>query len=283
MQNWLDGGSQTLSDARSTFGMKDNKMDVPVVVLAGGLGTRLREETEFRPKPMVEIGGHPLLWHIMKIYSSYGFDEFVVCLGYKGDVIKDFFINYRARQGGLSIDLSTGLYEMHNPKGGEHWRVHLLETGIDTMTGGRIKRAAQFLGARRFMATYGDGVADVDMNKLLAFHEAHGRLATISAVRPPSRFGGLTLEGDLIRSFDEKPLLGEGWINGGFMVCEPAVAELIENDKTILERAPLEKLARDGELVGYRHDKFWQCMDTVRDLTYLRDVWNSGSAPWKVW
>lgn len=258
-------------------------MSIPVVLLAGGLGTRLREETEAKPKPMVEIGGYPILWHIMKTYAHYGFNEFVVCLGYKGHVIKEFFLDYKARQGGMSIDLATGVVEMHGHDGGEKWTVHLLETGQDTMTGGRIKRAANFLGRRRFMATYGDGVADIDIKALIEFHEKHGHRATLSAVRPPARFGGLTIEGDKIASFNEKPLLGEGWINGGYMVFEPEVADYIENDATILERAPLERLADEGELMAYRHDKFWQCMDTVRDLTFLREKWDGGLADWKVW
>lgn len=258
-------------------------MSVPVVLLAGGLGTRLKEETEFKPKPMVEVGGHPIIWHIMKNYAASGFDEFVICLGYRGDVIKDFFLNYRARQGGFSIDLKTGEYKMHHPESGEVWKVHLLETGDSTMTGGRIKRAAQFLGPQRFMATYGDGLSSVDFQKLLAFHEAHGKTATITAVRPPARFGGIQMQGEKILSFDEKPQVGEGWINGGFMVFEPGIVDYVEGDPTVLERAPLELLAQRGELMANRHDGFWQCMDTVRDLTLLRDLWNSGKSPWKCW
>jgi glucose-1-phosphate cytidylyltransferase len=258
-------------------------MSVPVVLLAGGLGTRLREETDVKPKPMVEVGGHPILWHIMKSYASYGFDEFVICLGYKGDTIKDFFLNYRSRQGGVSVDLATGRFDMHEPLAGETWKVHLLETGLDTMTGGRIRRAAQFLGGRRFMATYGDGVSDIDLRALLALHESSGKRATITAVRPPARFGGLKLEGDQVSSFDEKPQIGEGWINGGYMVFEPGVVDLIEGDATVLERYPLETLADQGQLAAYKHEGFWQCMDTVRDLTLLRDLWDRGAPPWKHW
>jgi glucose-1-phosphate cytidylyltransferase len=258
-------------------------MSVPVVLLAGGLGTRLREETDVKPKPMVEVGGHPILWHIMKSYAAHGFDEFVVCLGYKGDSIKDFFLNYRSRQGGVSVDLASGRFDMHDPSAGESWRVHLLETGLETMTGGRVKRAAQFLGPRRFLATYGDGVSDVDLGALVAFHEASGRKATLTAVRPPARFGGLEMEGDLVRHFNEKPQVGEGWINGGFMVFEPSIVDLIEGDATVLERAPLETLAAQGELNAYKHEGFWQCMDTVRDLTLLRELWESGRAPWMKW
>lgn len=258
-------------------------MSVPVVLLAGGLGTRLREETEIKPKPMVEIGGHPILWHIMKSYAACGFDEFVICLGYKGSVIKEFFLDYRARQGSLSVDLGSGRFEMHDHGTDETWKVHLLDTGYDTMTGGRIRRAAQFLGRRRFMATYGDGVTDLDFRELLAFHEREGRRATITAVRPPARFGGLTLDGARVVSFDEKPQVGEGWINGGFMVFEPGIEDLIEGDATVLERAPLERLAEASQLSAYGHDGFWQCMDTVRDVTFLRSSWDGGAPPWKTW
>lgn len=258
-------------------------MSIPVVLLAGGLGTRLREETEVRPKPMVEIGGHPMLWHIMKSYAAFGFDEFVICLGYKGDVIKQFFLNYRSRQGSFSIDLGTGKFSMHDPKAGETWKVHLLETGIDTMTGGRIKRAVEFLGQRRFMATYGDGVANIDLNALIAYHVENKRRATITAVRPPARFGGIGLDAGRVVSFIEKPQIGEGWINGGFMVFEPDIIDLIPGDDTVLERGPLEMLAERGELGAFSHHGFWQCMDTVRDLMLLREAWDSGAPPWKSW
>jgi glucose-1-phosphate cytidylyltransferase len=256
-------------------------MSVPVVILAGGLGTRLREETHVKPKPMVEVGGHPILWHIMKSYSSFGANEFAVCLGYKGETIKEFFLHYRAKQGSLSVNVGTGEITPHSHEARENWNVHLLDTGHDTMTGGRVKRAARFLGRRRIMLTYGDGVADVDIRALLDFHETQGKLATITAVRPPARFGGLTLDAGRVVSFDEKPQVGEGWINGGFMVLEPEVADYIEGDATILERAPLETLAADGQLAAYQHEGFWQCMDTVRDLSLLREIWDSGQAPWK--
>ncbi len=255
----------------------------PVVILAGGLGTRLREETEVKPKPMVEVGGHPILWHILKTYAAYGCREFVICLGYKGEVIKDFFLNYRSRQGSLTVELGSGECRMHVPDVSEPWTVHLLETGYETQTGGRIRRAAAFLGGRRFFATYGDGVASVDINRLLAHHEAEGRLATITAVRPPARFGGLTLKDGRVMSFDEKPQIGEGWINGGYMVLEPEIANYIHGDEIIFERAPLETVAGEGQLAAYQHDGFWQCMDTLRELTLLRDIWDSGRAPWKVW
>jgi glucose-1-phosphate cytidylyltransferase len=258
-------------------------MTVPVVLLAGGLGTRLREETELKPKPMVEVGGRPMLWHIMKMYSRYGFNEFVICLGYKGDYIKQYFLDYRRKQSGFTIDLAGGDVVLHDAQVHDNWKLHLLDTGDATLTGGRLKRAAQFLGHRRFMLTYGDGVSDINLARLLAYHEGHKRLATITAVRPPARFGGLTLDGDFVRSFDEKPQVGEGWINGGFMVLEPEVADYIEGDHTILERAPLERLAHEDQLAAFRHDSFWQCVDTVRDLTVLRELWDDGVAPWRTW
>jgi glucose-1-phosphate cytidylyltransferase len=258
-------------------------MTCPVVILAGGMGTRLREETEVLPKPMVEIGGRPILWHIMKTYTAFGCREFVICLGYKGDYIKDFFLNYTAHHGSLSLDLATGETRMHTKETVEPWTVHLLETGSDTMTGGRIRRAAQFLGPRRFFATYGDGVADIDLHKLMACHEASGKTATITAVRPPARFGGLTMKDGHVVSFDEKNQINEGWINGGYMVLEPQIAQYIDGDDSILERGPMEALAAKGQLAAYEHDGFWQCMDTLRDLTTLRDIWNAGAPPWKVW
>lgn len=260
-----------------------NLSEIPVVILAGGLGTRIREETETKPKPMVEIGDYPILWHIMKHYASFGSREFVICLGYKGEKIKEFFLNYSAQQGSISVDLKSGNITQHHPHSGEGWTVHLLETGLKTMTGGRIRKAAEFLGERRFMVTYGDGVSDVSIANLVAFHVAQKRKGTISAVRPPARFGGLTFEGQRICNFAEKPQVSEGWINGGFMVFEPEVAQLIENDSTIFEREPLERLADEGQLSGFQHDGFWQCMDTVRDLTYLRELWHSDAPPWKSW
>lgn len=257
--------------------------NIPVVILAGGLGTRLREETDVRPKPMVEIGGRPILWHVMKHYASYGSKEFVICLGYKGEMIKEFFLNYKTHQGSLSVDTSTGKYEMHDIENGDSWIVHLLDTGTDTMTGGRVKRAAQFLGPRKFFATYGDGVSNINICDLLALHQSQQRSATISAVRPPARFGGLVINGNAITEFAEKPSVGEGWINGGFMVFEPSIVDLIAGDATILERAPLESLAATQQLTAFLHEGFWQCMDTVRDLTYLRELWDSGAPPWKTW
>ena len=258
-------------------------MAVPVVLLAGGLGTRLKEETEIRPKPMIEVGGLPILWHIMKIFAAHGHKEFVICLGYKGEIIKDFFLNYSARHGSLTVDLGSGERAHLDRSGCEDWKVHLLETGANTMTGGRVKRAAAFLGNRRFFMTYGDGVANVDINALLAFHERTGKSATLTAVRPPARFGGLKINNGLVEHFEEKPQLGEGWINGGYMVFEPSVADHIESDATFLEREPLEAMADAGQLAAYQHSGFWQCMDTVRDLDLLRDLWDKGVAPWRNW
>lgn len=262
---------------------RDHHSNIPVVILAGGLGTRLREETDVKPKPMVEIGHRPMLWHIMKIFSSSGFNEFVVCLGYKGEIIKEFFLDYRLKSRDLTIDLRTGGVDSHGDGLQEDWRVNLLDTGLNTLTGGRVKRAAKHIGRRRFLMTYGDGVSDVDVRALLKFHEQKGKLATITAVRPPARFGGLVIEDALVSSFEEKPQIGEGWINGGFMVFEPEIIDYIEGDSTILERDPLERLAAEGQLAAYQHENYWQCMDTVRDLSALRELWESGAAPWKKW
>jgi glucose-1-phosphate cytidylyltransferase len=257
-----------------------------VVILAGGLGTRLQEETVLRPKPMVEVGGRPILWHIMKTFGAQGFDEFVVALGYKSEVVKDYFVNYRHRRNSMSVHLGTGKVEVHrdaDEAGDEAWTVHLLDTGVATQTAGRVRRAAEFIGPEPFLLTYGDGVADVDVRRLLAFHRRHGRLATVTAVRPPSRFGGIAMEGDRVARFEEKPQIGEGWINGGFFVLEPGVAKYLGGDDQPFEREPLERLAEDGELFAYRHDGFWQCMDTLRDVRYLEGLWQSGKVPWKVW
>ena len=253
------------------------------VILAGGLGTRLSEETLVKPKPMVEIGGKPMLWHLMNIYSAHGFCEFVVALGYKGECIKDYFLNFCAFNNDLTIDLSRGDTTVH-PGRQPGWKVHLVDTGLHTETGGRIKRVSPWTGGETFMLTYGDGVANVDIRALIAFHKSHGKLATVSAVRPPARFGGLRLNGGgQIVEFTEKPQAGEGWINGGFFVLEPGVSEFIAGDDTIWEREPLEALAREGELMAYYHDGFWQPMDTVREKMLLEKMWNSGRAPWKVW
>lgn len=252
------------------------------VILAGGLGTRLGEETSVRPKPMVEIGGMPILWHIMKIYSAHGISDFVVCLGYKGYLIKEFFANYFLHTADVTIDLSKNSLEIHQ-NWSEPWRVTLVETGADTMTGGRLKAVRSYLrDDQPFCFTYGDGVASVDINALVSHHRNHGKKATITAVAPPGRFGALEFEGELVRSFREKPAGDGGLINGGFFVANPSVLDLIDGPDTIWEQGPLEQLAAMGELVAYRHDGFWQPMDTLRDKTHLEELWQNG-APWKCW
>ena len=252
-----------------------------VVILAGGLGTRLAEETEIKPKPMVEIGGLPILWHIMRGYSHFGFEEFVIALGYKGDLIKRYFWDYHRFHGSLTLNMASGEISGHSSDC-EKWIVHLMDTGMDTMTGGRLKRLAPLL-RERFMVTYGDGVCNVDIGKLVEFHKAQGKLMTVTAVRPPSRFGGIALNGDSVVDFTEKPQIGEGWINGGFMVCEPAVLDYISGDGSSLEAEAMEELARQKQLVAYRHEGFWQCMDTLRDVRLLQAEWQSGRPAWKVW
>jgi glucose-1-phosphate cytidylyltransferase len=231
---------------------------------------------------MVEIGGQPVLWHIMKTYAAHGFNEFVIALGYKGNVIKDYFLNYRHRASNLTVQLRAGEIAVQDTDC-EDWTVHLLDTGLDTQTGGRVKHAAEFIGNEPFMLTYGDGVANVDVKRLLAFHRQQGRLATVTAVRPPARFGGLSFNGDWVSEFVEKPQISEGWINGGFFVLQPNIVEYIEGDSTIFEREPLERLAAEGQLAAYRHEGFWQCMDTLRDVRLLNGLWESGDVPWKAW
>lgn len=253
-----------------------------VAILAGGVGTRLAEETEARPKPMVEIGGKPILWHIMKYYSHFGFKDFAIALGYMGDYIKRYMIDYSPLSSNLTVQLKTGAVTVHDGEK-EDWTVELVDTGQGTATGGRIKRLASSLGNQRFMLTWGDGVCTVDLHKLLEFHRSHGRLATVTAVRPPARFGKLELDGDEVVEFSEKPQLGEGWINGAFFVLEPGVFDYIEGDDTQWEKEPLESLAREKQLMAYRHNDFWQCMDTLRDRKLLESLWQKGQAPWKVW
>jgi len=252
-----------------------------VVILAGGLGTRLTEETELKPKPMVEIGGRPILWHIMKHYAHHGFKEFFIALGYRGEIVKRFFVDYSSLSGSMTVDLSHGVVDTHE-NDCEDWVVHLQNTGYETNTGGRVKRLEPWLSDGTFMLTYGDGVSDVDLVKLLEFHREHGKIATVTAVRPPARFGGLIFSGDLVTEFVEKPQIGEGWINGGFMVFEPAVFDYLKGDESSLEADALEKLAADKQLVAFRHEAFWQCMDTMREVRLLESLWRS-NPPWKVW
>ena len=252
---------------------------VKVVILAGGFGTRLSEYTESVPKPMVSIGGRPILWHIMNSYAAFGHKDLYVALGYKAQMVKEYFLNYRPLNTDFTVDLGTGNLIPHQSDSVD-WRVTLVDTGLKSMTGGRIKRMQSFIGQETFMMTYGDGVANIDVDALLAFHKQHGKMVTVSAVHPGARFGELQIEGEQVSSFQEKPQMGQGWINGGFFVLEPEFFDLIADDTTILEREPLEEAARMGELMAYRHDGFWQCMDTKRDVDFLQDLWNSGAAPW---
>jgi glucose-1-phosphate cytidylyltransferase len=255
-----------------------------VAILAGGVGTRLVEETEVKPKPMVEIGNHPILWHIMKHYAHYGHKDFYIALGYKGEVIKRYMVDYGSLSSDLTVDLNTGQVKNHkNGHSRQDWMVNLIDTGDATLTGGRIKRLAPYIGNETFMLTWGDGVSDLDLNKLLEFHRSHGKLATVTAVRPPARFGLLELEGNRVVSFSEKPQLGEGWINGAFFVLEPKIFDYIDGDMTQWEREPLERLSADGQLMAYFHNSFWQCMDTLRDKRLLENLWQSGKVPWKIW
>ena len=253
-----------------------------VAFLAGGLGTRISEETENKPKPMVEIGGQPILWHIMMHYYKYGFKDFTIALGYKGAVIKKYMVDYCAINSNLTINIRDGKVKTH---GGYQldWNVNLIDTGLKTNTGGRIKRLAPYIGQETFMLTWGDGVSNVNLKELLAFHRSHGKLATLTAVRPPARFGHLDLSGNQISEFSEKPQTKEGWINGAFFVLEPEIFDYIDGDDTQWEKEPLERLAKDGQLMAYKHNGFWQCMDTLRDKRRLEALWASGNAPWKTW
>jgi glucose-1-phosphate cytidylyltransferase len=252
-----------------------------VAILAGGLGSRIQEETEIKPKPMVEIGGRPILWHIMKIYAHQGFTDFVIALGYRGESIKRYMVDYAALHSDLTVSLKDGAFVTRNGQP-EDWTVELIDTGQDTATGGRIKRLAPYVGDGTFMLTWGDGVADIDLGRLLDFHRSHGKLATLTAVRPPARFGHLELRDDAVTEFSEKPQIGEGWINGAFFVLEPGVFDYVDGDDTQWEREPLERLAAEGQLMAYRHESFWQCMDTLRDKKLLEELWADG-APWRVW
>ena len=251
-----------------------------VIILAGGFGTRLSEYTESIPKPMVNVGGRPILWHIMRSYAHFGHKDFYLALGYKAEVIKEYFLHYRSLNADFTVDLSSGAIESHQTDETD-WRVTLVHTGLESMTGGRVKRMQQFIGNESFMLTYGDGVADVDMDALLKFHRSHGKMVTVSAVHPSARFGELEMNGNKVVSFQEKPQTGQGWMNGGYFIIEPEFFELIEDDQTILEGKPLEKAAAMGELMAYHHDNYWQCMDTKRDLYHLEELWDNGKAPWR--
>lgn len=253
-----------------------------VAILAGGFGSRLAEETEIRPKPMVEIGGRPILWHILKHYSFYGYKHFVIALGYKGEVIKRFMADYPSLDRNMTINFKDARVSLHEGPSPD-WIVELINTGINTHTGGRIKRLAPYLGDETFMLTWGDGVSDINLKHLLEFHRKHGKLATLTAVRPPARYGYMEFDGDQVTRFIEKPQIGEGWINGAFFVLEPGVFDFIEGDSTVWEREPLEHLAEEGQLMAFKHDSFWQCMDTLREKYLLEALWQSGRAPWKMW
>ncbi len=252
------------------------------VLLAGGLGTRLAEHTDLKPKPMIEIGPHPILWHVMSIYASHGQNDFVVACGYKGEVIKEYFHSFYIRNSDYVVSLRDGKEEILRSSAPD-WKIACVDTGLSTRTGGRIAKLRDWLGKDRFMVTYGDGVGDVDVRALIAFHESHGKLATVTAVRPPARFGSLVIDDGAVREFSEKPQTGEGWINGGFFVFEPQVLDFIAGDMTDLEREPMEKLANAGELMAYQHHGFWQPMDTLREKKLLEELWESGKAPWKTW
>ncbi len=253
-----------------------------VVILAGGLGTRLAEETELRPKPMVEIGAYPILWHILMHYSYYGHKEFLIALGYKGEYVKRYFVDQVQLNGDMTIRMGHGEIDQHRCVK-QDWLLHLADTGRETATGGRLRRLRPLLDNQTFMLTYGDGVANIDLNALIRFHKSCGRLVTVTAVRPPARYGGLIFDGNLVARFTEKPQVGEGWINGGFLVCEPGIFYHLEGDACSLESHTLEKLASEGQLAAYRHEGFWQCMDTLRDKLLLENLWKSANAPWKVW
>lgn len=253
-----------------------------VGILAGGKGTRLSEETAIKPKPMVEIGGYPIIWHIMRHYAHYGMNDFVIGLGYKGEVLKKYMVDYAALSSDITVDFRTGAVSTSNCYRPD-WRVELIDTGLETQTGGRIKRLVPYMNNETFMLTWGDGVSDVDLRNLLEFHRSHGKLATMTAVRPPARYGHIEFDGPRVAAFTEKPQIGEGWINGAFFVLEPGVADYVEDDDTQWEKEPMERLAAEGQLMAYQHTSFWQCMDTLREKHILETMWQSGNAPWKVW
>jgi glucose-1-phosphate cytidylyltransferase len=259
-----------------------SEKDMKAVILAGGYGTRIGEETYLKPKPLIEIGNKPILWHIMKIFSAQNVNDFVICCGYKGYMIKEFFANYYLHSSDVTLDIKNNKMEVHE-KHTEPWTITLIDTGEETMTGGRLKRVEKYLGNERFYFTYGDGLANIDLSELLSFHKNTKRIATVTAVRPPSRFGSLSIKKDLVTNFDEKPLGGESWINGGFFVLESDVFDYIDNDLTVWEKEPLEKLAQQSKLSAYKHSGFWSPLDTLRDKKYLDELWHSGKASWKVW
>lgn len=252
------------------------------VILAGGFGTRITEESHVKPKPMIEIGGRPILWHIMKNFSSHGINEFIVCCGYKAYVIKEYFANYFLHMADVTFDFETNSMEVHN-KFAEPWKVTLVDTGLNTMTGGRLRRIKDYVGTDTFCMTYGDGLADVDIVELQAFHRAHGRHATVTAIQPPARFGALELDRDMVQNFEEKPRGDGRWINGGFFVLEPAIFNYLTDDTTVWEQEPLKRLSKDGQLAAFRHSGFWEAMDTLRDKLHLEQLWETGQAPWKRW
>ncbi len=253
------------------------------VILAGGLGTRISEESYLKPKPMIEIGGHPILWHIMKIFYSQGIDDFIICAGYKQHIIKEYFADYALHCSDITFDFSKGGEMTVHDNSSENWKVTIVDTGMNTMTGGRIKRVKKYLGDEPFLMTYGDGVSDVNIKNLVEFHKNHGKLATLTAVHPAGRFGILDIKGDYVASFGEKIESDTDWVNGGFMVLDPGITDYIEGDETIFEKTPLETLSAEGQLMAYKHSGFWQCMDTLRDKNILENLWNTGKAPWKLW
>lgn len=252
------------------------------VILAGGLGTRISEETMVKPKPMVEIGGKPIIWHIMKIYSAFGINDFIICLGYKGYIIKEYFVNYFLHMSDVTIDMKNNTTHVHQ-NFAEPWSITLVETGENTMTGGRLKRVASYLKDEDFCFTYGDGLSNVDISKVIKLHQSQQNLATLTAIRPPARFGAIDVEGSRITSFKEKPFGGSGWANGGFFVLSPKAIDYIDGDSTVWEREPLERLAKDNTMGAYQHNDFWHAMDTLRDKNHLEDLWAQGNAPWKIW
>lgn len=265
------------------FYSKRKDLLMKAVILAGGFGTRLSEETASRPKPMIEIGGKPILWHIMNSYAAYGITEFIIAAGYKAEVIKAYFLNFYAINNDITVDLSKGETTIHDGNQ-PNWKVHVVDTGLATQTGGRLRRLRAWLEKEDFfMFTYGDGVADIDMHSLLDYHKSHGKLATVTTVRSPARFGRIAFNGERVTEFYEKSESAEGWINGGYFILDPKVIEYIDDDSTIWERSPVERLARDGQLMGYRHSGFWSCMDTLKEKKILEELWNSGKAPWKAW